>query len=82
MLARNRGEAAEEFIDRVTGLDIVEQGSHGHARAREYRRSAHDVQRSADHAPTADSISRASTRSDRRRERPTASSVQQPFVQP
>jgi hypothetical protein len=33
MLARNRGKAAEKFIDRVTGLDIVEQGLHGHARA-------------------------------------------------
>jgi len=49
MLARNRGEAAEEFIDRVTGLYIFEQGLHGHARAREHWRSAHDVRRSADH---------------------------------
>jgi len=30
MLARHRGKAAEEFIDRVPGLDIVEQGLHGH----------------------------------------------------
>jgi hypothetical protein len=40
MLARHRGKPAEEFIDRVTGLDIVEQGLYGHTRAREHWRPA------------------------------------------
>ena len=39
----------QELIDRVIGLKIIEQGLHGHARAREDGRATHDVRRSADH---------------------------------
>ena len=48
MLAGHRGKTEEEIIDRVAGLDIVEQGLHRHARTGEYRSSTHDVRRSAD----------------------------------
>ena len=48
MLACHRGKPDEEIIDRVAGLDIVEQSLHGHARAGEHWSSTHDVRRSAD----------------------------------
>ena len=50
--SRDRGKSTKELIDRVTGLDIVEQGLHGDARARKHWRSAHDVRRSANHGST------------------------------
>lgn len=48
MLACHRGKSNEEIIDRVTGLDIVEQSLHGHTRAGEHWSSTHDVRRCAD----------------------------------
>ncbi|MEA3182335.1 MAG: hypothetical protein QOI59_5858 [Gammaproteobacteria bacterium] len=33
LLALHRGKTEEEIVDRVTSVDVVEQGLHGHARA-------------------------------------------------
>ena len=48
LLACHRGESNQEFIDRVTRLDIDKQSLHGHARTGENWSSTHDVRRSAD----------------------------------
>lgn len=48
LLALHRGKTEEEIVDRVTSVDVVEQGLHGHARPGEYWSSTHDVRRSVD----------------------------------
>ena len=45
--ALRRGKTEEEIVNRDTGIDVVEQGLHGHGRAGEYWSPTHDVRRSA-----------------------------------
>lgn len=44
----NRGKTLEELVNRIAGLDVVEQSLHGYAGTREYRGAARYVRRTGD----------------------------------
>jgi hypothetical protein len=48
MRARNTGKVVQKLFERVTGLEIVEQGFYGHAPPREARLAAEPVGRDGD----------------------------------